>query len=241
MTYLISVSYDGSKYDGLQRLKRNRTVQGELETVLTKMNEEFVQVKSAGRTDKGVHAYDQKCQFDINKDTNPYKLRYYLNNATSKYIYIKDCKVIEDNSFHVRHSVKSKTYLYKINVGEYSPIMNDYLYNYCRVIDIKKIKKISKLFLGQHNYKAFVTGKNEKYISEIKKIKIYKRDDILNVEISGKSFYTYMIRNIIKVLLMFNEGIIDELTIKSMLIQGKKLVEYGPVPASGLYLKKVYY
>ena len=153
----------------------------------------------------------------------------------------KDCKVIEDNSFHVRHSVKSKTYLYKINIGEYSPIMNDYLYNYCRVIDIKKIKKISKLFLGQHNYKAFVTGKNEKYISEIKKIKIYKRDDILNVEISGKSFYTYMIRNIIKVLLMFNEGIIDELTIKSMLIQGKKLVEYGPVPASGLYLKEVIY
>lgn len=241
MTYLISVSYDGSKYDGLQRLKRNRTVQGELETVLTKMNEEFVQVKSAGRTDKGVHAYDQKCQFDINKDTNPYKLRYYLNNATSKYIYIKDCKVIEDNSFHVRHSVKSKTYLYKINIGEYSPIMNDYLYNYCRVIDIKKIKKISKLFLGQHNYKAFVTGKNEKYISEIKKIKIYKRDDILNVEISGKSFYTYMIRNIIKVLLMFNEGIIDETLIRSMLAQGKKIIEYGPAPASGLYLKEVVY
>ena len=241
MTYLISVSYDGSKYDGLQRLKNNKTIQGELEDVLTKMNEEFVHVKSAGRTDKGVHAYDQKCQFDIKKETNPYKLRYYINNATSKYIYINACKVIEDKSFHVRHSVKSKTYLYKINVGEYSPILNDYVYNYCKNIDIQKIKRISKLFLGLHNYKAFVTGKNDTYISEIKEIKIYKEENVLYIEISGKSFYTYMIRNIIKILLMYGEGLVEEKTIKVMLDSGIKLIEYGPAPASGLYLKKVEY
>ena len=37
MRYLISISYDGSKYHGMQKLKNKPTIQGELEDVLTKM------------------------------------------------------------------------------------------------------------------------------------------------------------------------------------------------------------
>ena len=40
---------------------------------------------------------------------------------------------------------------------------------------------------------------------------------------------------------MYNEDSIDQKTIKCMLDSGKKMVEYGPAPASGLYLKKVEY
>ena len=67
MKYLISISYDGSKYNGLQKLKGKKTIQGELEEVLSKMNESPVSVKSSGRTDKGVHALDQKCHFELTK------------------------------------------------------------------------------------------------------------------------------------------------------------------------------
>ena len=130
MKYLISIAYDGSKFNGLQKLNKKVTVQGELEKALTKMNEKPVSVKSSGRTDRGVHANDQKCHFEIQKDTNPYKLRYYINNATSPYIYVKTCEVVEDENFHTRFSVKSKTYYYLINTNEYDPIINDYQYNF---------------------------------------------------------------------------------------------------------------
>lgn len=242
MKYLISISYDGSKYYGLQKLKdHENTVQGELEKVLSKMNEKFVPVKAAGRTDRGVHALDQKCHFEIDKPTNPYKLRYYLNRSTSKYLYVKTCKEIHDDNFHARFSVKKKEYLYKINVGEYDPIMNDYEYNYNKNLDIQKMKTASSHLIGPHNYKAFVTGKHKTYDSIIDKIDIYQKDNIIFVDIKGKNFYTYMVRNIVRVLILIGSNKLSLNDIDLMLETGNKVLEYSPAPAGGLYLKKIEY
>ena len=38
MRYLISISYDGSKFNGFQRLKENNSVQALLEKALTNLN-----------------------------------------------------------------------------------------------------------------------------------------------------------------------------------------------------------
>ena len=189
MRYLMSISYDGSKYSGMQKLKDAKTIQGELEEVLTKMNEKEVFVKAAGRTDKGVHALDQKCHFDIDKDTNPYKLSYYINNATSKYLHVNDLEIVDDN-FHARFMVKKKEYVYKINVGKYNPIMADYIYNYNKDIDINRLKEVAEVFKGFHSYKAFVSGKRDSYLSIIDEIKIMRYNDTVEITFIGKSFYT---------------------------------------------------
>ena len=107
-----------------------------------------ISVKASGRTDRGVHALEQKCHFELNKKTTPYRLRYYLNRETSPYLYVKDCIQINDEDFHARFSVKSKKYLYKINTGEYNPILNDYLYNGDTIL------KIVRNYLSDLNSKA---------------------------------------------------------------------------------------
>ena len=40
MRYFMCFSYDGSKYNGYQKQPRKKTVQGELEKALTKINSE---------------------------------------------------------------------------------------------------------------------------------------------------------------------------------------------------------
>lgn len=241
MKYLITISYDGSKYYGLQKLKNQKTVQGELEEILSKLNEQPVVVKASGRTDKGVHAINQKCHFILNKEITPYKLRYYINRMTNKNLYVKDCKIIDDKNFHARYSVKNKIYEYKINVGEYDAILNDYMYNYNKILDIKLMKKCAKLFLGFHNFKAFVIGSHKTYNSTIEKISIRKKNNIVLIEIKGHAFYTYMVRNIISVLILASEKKINKSDIQKMLNQKRKIVEYPPAPPSGLYLKEVEY
>lgn len=241
MKYLISIAYDGSKYHGLQKLKNKKTVQGELEEVLTKMNESPVMVKASSRTDRGVHALDQKCHFEISKSTNPYKLRYYINNATSKYLYIKDCKEIMDDDFHARFSVKSKIYEYKINSGPYDPIQNDYLYNYNKPLDIDKMREASHLLEGPHNYRAFVSGPHKTCDSIIDYIKISQKGNIIIIEVKGKAFYTYMVRNIVSILIHIGSGKITLETVNKMINRQERTIEYGPVPAGGLYLKKIEY
>lgn len=241
MNYLITIEYDGSKFSGLQKLKNAKTVQGELESVLEKMEGEPVKVISSGRTDKGTHAYNQKCQFYLKKSTTPFRLRYYLNRSTSPYLYVKDCVIIEDESFHARFSVKEKTYLYRINTDVYSAIRNDYVYNYCKKIDKNKIDEAAKLLIGNHDFKAFVVGKHKTTISEIKNITTYFENQEFIIEVTGKAFYTYMVRNIVSILLLYNDEIIDKLQIAEMLKTGEKAIEYAPAPASGLYLKEIEY
>ena len=64
MRYFMTFSYDGSDFCGYQKQPSGRTVQGELESVLRKINgEKEVSVVASGRTDAGVHAMNQKAHF----------------------------------------------------------------------------------------------------------------------------------------------------------------------------------
>ena len=66
MRFFITFSYDGSKYKGYQKQPRKRTVQSELEKALKQINaNKKVSVSSSGRTDAGVHAYNQYAHFDL--------------------------------------------------------------------------------------------------------------------------------------------------------------------------------
>ncbi|MFR3499239.1 MAG: tRNA pseudouridine(38-40) synthase TruA, partial [Paraclostridium bifermentans] len=60
----ITIEYDGSRYKGFQRLKDNdNTIQGKIEAVLSKMADEKIEIIGSGRTDMGVHAYNQVANF----------------------------------------------------------------------------------------------------------------------------------------------------------------------------------
>lgn len=241
MKYIIKISYDGSKYRGLQKLKDEKTIQGELEKVLSTMNEAPVKVSCAGRTDRGVHALEQTCMFELTKKTTPFRLRYYINRSTSKYLHVLTCEELNDDTFHPRFSVKTKTYKYIINTGLYNSIKEDYLYNYNKELDVKKMERCAKLFIGPHNYRAFVVGKQKTCDSIIDDIKIDKQEDIITITIKGKAFYTYMVRSIVSALILIGNMTLKKTDIQKMLETGKKVIEYAPAPPNGLYLEKIEY
>ena len=67
------ISYDGSKFHGFQRQRNVRNVQGYLEDELSKILNEEIIVKGAGRTDRGVHALYQVIHFETSKDVSNLK------------------------------------------------------------------------------------------------------------------------------------------------------------------------
>jgi len=239
MRFLLSVQYDGSNFYGFQRLNNERSVQGELEKALTKINKAEVTIKGAGRTDRGVHAKDQKCHCDLDISITEEGLKKALNSMLPQDIYITKCEKVSSD-FHARFMCVKKTYKYIINMGEYNSIINNYVYNYGKKVNIKKLKKASKVLLGAHSFEAFVSGVRENYNSVIYNIKFKVKNDILTIEIEGKSFYRYMVRNIVGALINISEGksAIDDL--KHMVNNGKKK-NYLTVPANGLYLEKIEY
>lgn len=240
MKYLIRISYDGSKFYGFQRLNKEESVQKVLETALTKINKTTVVVKGAGRTDRGVHALDQCVSFDLNVYVPCDRLINAINSLVEPYIRVNDC-VLVDKEFHARFEVKRKTYTYVINVGEFDPIKHDYVYNYNRELDLKSMKKAAKYLIGKHSFEAFVSGKRDNYNSEIFDIKFVREGDYIYITFIGKSFYRYMVRNLVGALMLVGENKIEPDQMNDMLESKTNKYNYITAPASGLYLEKIEY
>lgn len=239
MKYLITLSYDGSKFLGFQRLNKGLSVQKSIEDALSKINKKPVTIKGAGRTDRGVHANGQKASFDLDINISAERLKNAINSLLNEYIYIKDCKIVDDD-FHARFDVKKKKYTYKINLGEYNPIIADYVFCCPYKLDINKMKKCSKLFLGVHDFRIFVSGERDDYTAIIYDIKFKKKKDILEITFSGKSFYRYMVRNLVGGMIEVGRGKVPFSKVKEML-KGEENMALFTAPACGLYLEDIEY
>lgn len=239
MRYLMKISYDGSKFYGFQRLNDLRTVQKELEQALTMINKKDVFIKGAGRTDRGVHALGQGVSFDLDIKISADGLKKAVNALVKPDIYCRECMIVDDD-FHARFSVKKKRYRYKINLGEFNPLKDDYFYQPIFALDIEKMQEVAKLFLGIHDFKNFVSGERKNTQCIIYSIDFEKHNDDLEIIFEGKSFYRYMVRNLVGAMIEVGRGKVKSDVVKDILDlkQDKTLFT---APACGLYLEKVIY
>lgn len=239
MYYLIRIAYDGSKFYGFQRLNNKKSVQKVIEDALTTINKKEVVVKGAGRTDRGVHALDQCVSFRLDVSLSNEGLRKALNSLVEPYIYVKE--VIEvDKDFHARFNVNKKQYLYKINLGEFNPLFSDYVYQSKYKLDIEKMKEVSKLYIGVHDFTNFVSGERDNSECIIYNISFDIKDKILEIRFEGKSFYRYMVRNLVGMMIEVGRGKNDITKVKEMLDNNTTIFGFT-APACGLYLEKIEY
>lgn len=246
MRYFITFSYDGSKYNGYQKQPKMKTIQGELESALKKINSnKKVSVCASGRTDAGVHAFSQSAHFDLDVNITCDKLKSALNSLIPDDIFVKTVTEVS-YEFHARFNVKAKEYVYKINMGTYNPIEKDYVYQYNKKLDIPEIERALKYLEGTHDFRSFVKIDEEKgsYTRTIVKtslIRDIKNVNQITISILGTGFMRYMVRNIVGLLIEIGEGKYKSEDIIKI-IELKDRTKAGIcAPACGLYLKDVFY
>ena len=246
MRFLATISYDGSKYNGYQKQPGGNTIQDKLEDVLTSINNDvFVSVCSSGRTDAGVHAYGQRAHFDLNTRITPEGLKKAMNSLLPGDIYIKDVIHVDD-TFHARYNVRAKEYIYKINIGEYDPIMKDYIYQCNKKLDVVEMERALKYVEGTHDFKSFTAGDDvrEDYtrtIIQANLIRDLKNVNMITISFLGTGFLRYMVRNIVGTLIQIGEGKYKSTDIIDILEAKDRRKAGICADACGLYLKDVFY
>ena len=208
MRFLIKFSYDGSNYCGFQTQKALPTVQEEIEKALTIVNNnQKTAIIASGRTDKGVHALCQKAHCDILVEITPYKLMRALNSNLPDDIHVIKTEVVDDE-FHARYMVKEKEYKYFLNIGEFNPIERNYVYQYCKKLNVSDMKKAICDFIGVHDFKSFTPNKDKRnnYVREIYDANIEEIDNKLVFTFKGNGFIKYQIRNMVGYLIRVGEG-----------------------------------
>ena len=246
MRYLMVFSYDGSKYYGYQKQPKKKTIQGEIEKVLKKINsEQKVDIHASGRTDAGVHALNQRAHFDMETKMTPDKLKHSINSLLPTDIYVKEIKEVEDD-FHARFNVKAKEYIYKINMGEYDPIEKDYIYQYNKKLDVVEMERALKYLEGTHDFKSFTKADEEKEdfvrtIVQTTFIRDLKNVNKISISFLGTGFLRYMVRNMVGTLIEIGEGKYKSEDIIRILEAKDRRKACITAQPEGLYLRDVYY
>ncbi len=240
--YLIDFSYSGANFSGYQKQPGKRTVQDEIEKVLSSINNNSVKLTSSGRTDALVNAIHQKAHFDLDKKIGAYKLNGALNSYLPDDIYVNSVTKV-DNLFHARYMVKSKTYEYLINTGDYNPLLRTHVYQYCKPLNIRKMKKAVKYFIGKHDFTTFVSAedKKEDKVREIYDASVDEKEGIIKITFKGSGFLKYQVRNMVGTLIKIGEEKVLPDIILSLLEKKDRKCAFLCAPAQGLTLTDVKY
>ncbi len=241
--FLVTLSYDGSKFYGWGKQPNLITIQGEIEKKLFTLYGKKVKIVASGRTDRYVHAINQVFSIEEKLDSKITEkdIKFILNEIDG--IKIKKIDKI-DFKFSPRFDSLNKTYKYVLytNRKKAKRDNKDYEYQYFRTIDIKMLKEDTKYFVGEKNFASF-TGKQtyQNYTRKINFIKIKKRKNKIIFLVNGNGFMRYMVRNIVGSLLAKNRGKYSKEEFEDLFKNPIKGKSHFKAPGSGLYLKKVYY
>ena len=249
MNYKLLIQYDGTDFHGWQIQENQRTVQGELERVMSLLNDDAVHVAGSGRTDAGVHAEGQTANVKITKSFTPEKLRSAINGNVWRDLRILSAEKAAAD-FHARFSAKGKTYLYRVvNAPVISPFWARYAHHEARPLDTHRIGQAARFFLGEHDWTAFSSAQSDSE-NKVRTISDFTVDSIwdsranaaiLEFRVTGSGFLRYMVRSIVGTLLEVGRGEKDFDTIQTAIVTGERELAGATAPAHGLTLLKVYY
>ena len=239
----LDICYDGTRYRGWQRLANtDQTIQGKLETALSRILGENIEISGSGRTDAGVHAKGQVANFHTQSNMPCpemlAQLRKYLPEDIG-ILGVKDCA----DRFHARLNAKEKTYCYRIWNSE-SPCVFDrrYVYQLPEKLDLEAMEKAADHLLGEHDFSAFCGNPKMKKstVRFIRSIELRRCGEELRIYYTGNGFLQNMVRILTGSLIEVGRGERSAESIPELF--GLKRSEAGFLaPAQGLCLEEVFY
>ena len=243
--YQIKIEYDGTNFVGWQYQKNGKSVQGVLQKILLQFLKKKIIVVGSGRTDSGVHAIEQSAHIDLEKKIFEKKkflqsLNFYLRNYP---IAITDIKE-KDQNFHARHSAKKRTYKYLI-INRMSPpvLKKNRAWHIRKKLDVKVMKKGSKMLLGTHDFSTFRTSscQAKSPVKTMEKISIKKNKDKITLKFVSRSFLQQQVRSMVGCIKYLGEGKWSVDNFKKSFKSKKRSNCAPPAPACGLYLERIKY
>ena len=240
--YKLIVAYDGARYKGWQRLTNNEdTIQGKIETVLSRMTNDEVQVIGAGRTDAGAHARAQVANFHTDFKTTPDEIFKYLTEYLPKDISIISITKAGPR-FHARFNATSRRYVYQIRTGlTPNPFDRQYRLHVPEKLNYRLMEEACEYFLGTHDFQSFTSRKSKVKSNErtITRLELVKDGNNLDIVFEGSGFLHNMVRIITGTLIEIGLGKKRPSDINNIFAAKSRAAAGYTVSPQGLFLDEV--
>jgi tRNA pseudouridine38-40 synthase len=243
MRIALGVEYDGSQYHGWQSQQGLHTVQSCIETALSTVADEEIQVQCAGRTDTGVHATNQVIHFDTNAERNMRSWIYGANSNLPKDMCVRWAKFVNDE-FHARFSALSRRYRYLIYNNAIRPaVFRSSLTWHYRQLNHETMHEAAQHLVGELDFTSFraVECQSKTAMRNIQEISVKRFNDIIVIDVTANAFLHHMVRNIAGVLMVVGTGKSKPSWVKEVLLAKDRKLGAETAPPYGLYLVNVTY
>ncbi|KAF1299190.1 tRNA pseudouridine(38,39,40) synthase TruA [Enterococcus sp. JM4C] len=240
----LTIEYDGKRYLGWQRLgDSDKTIQGKIEGVITKMTGEEIEIVGSGRTDAGTHARGQVANFKTTTEMTREEMQVFFNRYLPNDIVIT-AVAEEPERFHARYNAKGKQYSYYVwNHAVPSALNRNFSFHVPQKLDIEKMNQACEKLIGTHDFAGFSALKKTKKSTTrtIQNLTIEEEGNLLHFTFEGNGFLHKMVRILTGTLIEIGLGKL-EVSVIDEVFETKIRQEAGEtVPAHALFLDRVDY
>ena len=239
----LDLCYDGTRYRGWQRLPgKDDTIQGKLETTLSRILGETIEISGSGRTDAGVHAKGQVASFHCESRLPAEEILVQLRRYLPEDIGIYSCREVSQR-FHARLNAREKTYRYRIwNSDTPCVFQRRYVTVMPEPLNLEDMRKAADLLCGEHDFSAFCGNAKMKKstVRFLRSVQIEQNGEEIHLCFTGNGFLHNMVRILVGTLVEVGRG---ERSIQSIpsLFGGKRAEAGFLAPPQGLCLEEVMY
>lgn len=237
------IEYDGTDYHGWQYQPNARTIQGVMEEETGRIVSEKVTLIASGRTDAGVHAFNQVAFFKTESSVSCEALQRGLNALLPHDIAVKEVSDVGDD-FHSRFSATGKVYIYQILNRPYpSALLNRFSWFIRTPLDIGLMNEAAAHLIGEHDFSSFRASScgAPHPVKTVRAAWFRKEGDLVIFEIEASGFLHHMVRNIVGTLVDVGAKRITTGYFKELLYSKDRKLAGATAPPHGLFLKEVKY
>ncbi len=244
----ITVSYDGSLFSGWQAQDGERTVEGELEKVLSNVLGEETSVIGSGRTDSGVSALGQVAHFDTRKTYPAEKFAYILNSYLPKGIRVLKSEEPE-GLFHSRFTAMAREYCYFLKRYKDMLPQDEKRVTPISVFpSVELLNDYASLIFGTHDFTTFSSSRDQslsKYRDIYESFWCIRKDlygyDVLTYKVVGNAFLYHQVRSMVGTMLEAAKKGENKDNFKARLEAKDRSKAMKTAPSDGLYLSRISY
>jgi tRNA pseudouridine38-40 synthase len=239
--FRLALEYDGAAFSGWQKQRRERTVQGELESALRRLTGTAVKTAGAGRTDAGCHAAGQVASLTITTSLPAERLMAALNAHLPS-----DVRVVEaaeaGPAFHARFRAMRRAYRYLI-VPPPSALRRGRAWARRVRASAAALNAATAPLLGDHDFTSFSrqSGDGVSPRCRVTRAAWVAAHGSFRFDIEADRFLYTMVRRVVSTVLRAAETGGGPRAVRAILHARDRRAAAPPAPAHGLYLMRVRY
>ena len=243
-TYVVlGVEYDGAQFNGFQRQSHARSVQGALESAVSKVANEPTRIVGAGRTDTGVHATGQVVSFQTSAERPTDAWRRGVSSLTPSAVGVIWARA-QTAPFHARFDAIWRRYVYVwSDVAQIPVILRGHVAWARTPLDAEAMHDAAQCLVGEHDFSAFRGAgcQSRSPWRRLTSVEVKRIGGYVAIDVTANAFLKHMVRNVAGALQAVGTGALSPRGFEALFERGDRTLGPPTAPPQGLYLVGVGY